>query len=257
MIQRGILLGLSVGCLGAFVPVCASAQDTGTIKVIRDDGAIQSIEIPKNIAKPEGAVVTSTPKSSPKVMSAEDLMKQMEEAIGEDSVQATTDTAIETDSHLPETILKERSLEPIPADAVPIYEPKNIAPVEAKKEKPKKKSVVKKRKRVKSKVSSKKNVHHYQPSSMPPPLPRLKPEKPTYVVSPSRITDYTDLPSNVKIDKDVALRIALEYAPPARSFTVYEGRQYKDRIVYQVTFRTEGGPHDILVDAETGDVLKR
>ena len=231
MIQKGLLLGLSVVCLGAFVPLIAHAQDTGTIKVIRDDGAIQSIEIPSAPSVAEEVVVSPAPKTEPKVMSAEDLMKQMEEAI--------------------------------PAEAVSVPEvkpePEETKPVVTKKDAPKakKKKVIAKKKTTKSKAVAKSSVHQYMPSSTPPPLPNIKPPKPTYVAQPSRITDYTDLPSNTYIDRDVALRVALEYAPPARSFTVHDNRQYKDRIVYQVTFKTEDGPHDILVDAETGDVLKK
>ncbi len=54
----------------------------------------------------------------------------------------------------------------------------------------------------------------------------------------------------------VATRIALEVAPPARGYEVTQ-RTYKDRPAFMVTFKTENGPHDILVDAQTGELLKR
>lgn len=64
------------------------------------------------------------------------------------------------------------------------------------------------------------------------------------------------LPEGHAVTSDAALRIALEVAPPARSFEVSR-RIYQDRPVFQVTFKTEGGFHDVLVDAQTGEILKK
>lgn len=98
----------------------------------------------------------------------------------------------------------------------------------------------------------------YIPSQLPPPLPALKPNEPAYVPqSIARIIDYTNIPEGVVITKDVALRIALEVAPPSRSFTVLDGRDYKGTTVYQVSFKTENGMHDVLVDAQNGKILKQ
>lgn len=55
---------------------------------------------------------------------------------------------------------------------------------------------------------------------------------------------------------DEALRIALDVAPPARGYEIFR-RDYNGRPAYMVTFKTENGPHDVLIDSRTGDVLKR
>ncbi|MAZ76961.1 MAG: hypothetical protein CMH31_06660, partial [Micavibrio sp.] len=196
--------------------------------------------------------------------------QQMEEAIAEEKPSTTVLEVEQTVPDVPEVILKEREDKPIPADAIPLEEPSDNVPAQAKKKEepvketvtkkaePKKATVKKKRKASKARRSrTKRNVHTYTKTNMPPPLPSLKPAKNAYVPTAPRIIDYTNLPSGVVIDGDTALRIALEYAPPSRSFTVYEGRQHKGRVVYQVTFKTDGGPHDILIDAKNGKVLKK
>lgn len=288
MIHRGLFVVLGVGCFGlcgnAFLSSAASAQgEHNAINVANEKSGIQSLEIPKQH------------KTAPKnVMTGQDLLKQMEAAIAQEKKEPITEENRPAPANveeiikdvIPEVILKEREKLPIPPDAVPLEEPINKvapAPVQVKKETietqtpkadventkspiqvvvdkaPKKKIAKKtaKKRKVYQSRQSKSITHKYAKTNMPPPLPRIKPEKPSSVVSTPRIIDYTKLPEGVVIHSDTALRIALEYAPPARSFTVYEGRQYKDRIVYQVTFRTEGGPHDILIDAENGDVLKK
>jgi uncharacterized membrane protein YkoI len=268
MIHRGLCILLGFSCLSGgmstFMASSALAQDSGNvIKVINKEGGVQSLEIPKQ------------PKAAPQnVMSGQDLLKQMEAAIAQETVAPVKEEQKPVDVEeiikevVPESILKERESLPIPADAVPLEEPTNIVPVQAQKEavqkfepKAKPKKVIKKKTKKKRKLSpsrqSKAMTHKYVKTNMPPPLPLVKPPKPSYVATTPRIVDYTNLPSGVVIDSDTALRIALEYAPPARSFTVYEGRQHKGRVVYQVTFRTEGGPHDILIDAEDGKVWKK
>lgn len=96
------------------------------------------------------------------------------------------------------------------------------------------------------------------------PSPKRTPPKPPSVKGPTkeesigRVVKPAPAPvqEGAKIDKDAALRIALEIAPPARRFLVSR-RTYQDRPVFQVTFFTENGPHDILIDSETGEILKR
>lgn len=57
-----------------------------------------------------------------------------------------------------------------------------------------------------------------------------------------------------EITKDMAVSIALEHAPPAGSISVLP-RTHKDRQVYVVTFKTEDGDLDILVDKQTGEIV--
>lgn len=85
------------------------------------------------------------------------------------------------------------------------------------------------------------------------PIPQRKPD----VESRKPYQPYKwALPKGHAITSDAALRLALEVAPPARSFEVSR-RVYQDRPVFQVTFKTENGLHDVLVDAETGEILKK
>jgi uncharacterized membrane protein YkoI len=68
--------------------------------------------------------------------------------------------------------------------------------------------------------------------------------------------DPRDIPEGTVITRDLAVRAALEVSPAARSFDVFS-TTYKDRPVYQVRFKTEGGPHDVIIDGETGKVLRK
>jgi len=91
-----------------------------------------------------------------------------------------------------------------------------------------------------------------------PPKPKTPPSAPveqasigkTYI---DRIPEPTE---NTPITPEIAKRMAIEIAPPSRSVEVYR-RTYQDRPVYQVTFKTDRGFHDILIDAENGEILKR
>lgn len=249
MIHRVLFVLLGFSCLGALTNISVMAQDGAeVIKVIKDDGAIQSLEIPKQ-SEP------TFPQSS---MSAGDLLKQMEAAMKDPVVKdAVAEDKVNKGA---EIFVPKSSDDPIPKDAVPIFEPKNIEPVKAESVKfvPQKKTIKKVKKKIVKKAPKRKVIaRQYTQTNAPPPLPRLKPAKPILSAKSYRSIDYANLPSGVAITGDVARRIALEYAPPARSVTVYENRKYKDRTVYQVTFKTENGMHDILIDAENGDVLKR
>lgn len=51
-----------------------------------------------------------------------------------------------------------------------------------------------------------------------------------------------------------AFELALKIAPPSRGYTI-ERVRYKDRPVVWITFKTERGPHDVVVDAEDGTLM--
>lgn len=280
MIHRGLLVFLSIVCFSVLINVSAIAQDgTSVIKVIKDDGAIKSLEIPKQ----------SPPVADKQSISTEELLMQMESAMTKDTVEKDNvkknqeeDVLIEDEiSEDQEIFIPKMTDDPVPKDAVPIFEsghePKNLEQAKTKskdiksdvvkkveKNKTSKKILKKsgkdiKKKKIYKKTVAKKRVitNSYKKTNALPPLPSIKPAKPVVSEHYYRDIDYTNLPNGVVITSDVARRIALEYAPPSRSVTVYENRKYKDRIVYQVTFKTDNGMHDILIDAQNGDVLKK
>ena len=91
------------------------------------------------------------------------------------------------------------------------------------------------------------------------------PRKPTaeevakWVEDSKPVFDFVDpknIPADVTITRDLAVRVALEVAPPSRGYDVFR-MDYKGRPAYQIRFKTEGGPHDVLVDAQNGEVLKK
>ncbi len=56
------------------------------------------------------------------------------------------------------------------------------------------------------------------------------------------------------ITGDQALSIALENAPPASSFKM-SGRLHEGKPVFAVMFETDSGPYEILVDAQTSEII--
>lgn len=62
------------------------------------------------------------------------------------------------------------------------------------------------------------------------------------------------IPPGREIDRDMAVAIALETAPPARGIIVTR-ETYKDIPVFAVRFKTETGPHDVLVNSRTGEIV--
>lgn len=62
------------------------------------------------------------------------------------------------------------------------------------------------------------------------------------------------LPPGAEITERMATSIAMDAAPASSGFT--SSRQtYQDKPVYVVTFKTDEGPYDVLVDALTGEVV--
>ena len=72
---------------------------------------------------------------------------------------------------------------------------------------------------------------------VPPPEPRIVP--PGTVITP-----------------ELAKSLALDYAPPARTTQVTR-RVFEGRPVFVVTFMTETGAYDVLVDSESGRIVKK
>lgn len=81
------------------------------------------------------------------------------------------------------------------------------------------------------------------------PVPGRKPLLPQQVLETAR-----SLPPDTAIPKSLAISIAIQHAPPARDFKVL--REMHDGIpVYAVVFKTEDGPHTVMVDARNGEVV--
>jgi len=184
------------------------------------------------------------------VMSGQDLLKQMEGAI-------KAPAPLKNDTKEARDIVSEPIKKDVETSSVENNKESVVKPVEPKPKKISKKSYNKKKNAKKKRIVKKDIIRSYTAKVGPPPLPSFKPKANAISQVQKPVLDYKNLPSNMTIDKDTALRIALEYAPPARSFTVHENRTYKGKNVYQISFKTENGMHDILVDSESGRVLKK
>ncbi len=73
-------------------------------------------------------------------------------------------------------------------------------------------------------------------------------------LAPQKKSVLKDIPPGAEITEAMAANIAMDHAPASRGYTVAR-QTYKGRAVYTVTFKSEEGPYDVLVDAATGDVL--
>ena len=102
-----------------------------------------------------------------------------------------------------------------------------------------------------------------KPQARPVPAPQPSKPKPipTQAESDGRIINPEPAPLPVLpptpgriITKEIATQIALENAPPALSVMTVR-RTYEGRLVWVVTFRTESGSRDVLVDAQTGEIV--
>lgn len=92
-----------------------------------------------------------------------------------------------------------------------------------------------------------------EPKAKPKPKKRAKPgPKPT--IGHRKTKARLVIPEGTSITRELAIAIALEHAPPARTMLAYP-RIYKDTPVFEVVFKTEEGDHVILVERETGKIL--
>lgn len=89
------------------------------------------------------------------------------------------------------------------------------------------------------------------------PLPPRKPSRAAAASAEPAAPRRTEQPvftPGMEVTREVARRLALREAPPARRIDISRG-VYKDRPVYDVVFATEDGRYSVLVDAQTGDIL--
>lgn len=81
-----------------------------------------------------------------------------------------------------------------------------------------------------------------------------KQKHPTPPRPPQQKAVQQDLPPGAEITERMATSIAFDHAPPSSDFSTVR-QQYQGKDVYVVTFQTENGPFDVLVDTMTGAVL--
>ncbi|HPD83456.1 MAG: hypothetical protein R3D88_06665 [Alphaproteobacteria bacterium] len=206
--------------LGTVVFLSTASQAQNKITVIHDDGTKEVIILNENpIAEPQPTPEIVTPAPEP-ALTAEDLISPPSQPM-------------------------------IVEDAPKIEEIK--AP------KPKTKAVASPpKKRTAPKVKS---VEKQEKTKAQTPIPLAKPNEEEIIkaMNAKPLIDHidpTNIPEGTPITQDLAVRAALEVAPPSSGFDVY-GVVYEGRPSFQVRFKTEGGPHDIVIDGYTGDVLKK
>lgn len=144
-------------------------------------------------------------------------------------------------NHVPEA--------PAPSAAPP------SAPAE-KPEKPVRREAVKKEEAAKRKPAEKRAPVAVVRTKAGVPLPPRKPSRAPAAAetqAPRRAERPVFTPG-MEVTRDVARRLALREAPPARRIDISRG-VYRDRPVYDVVFMTEDGRYSVLVDAQTGDIL--
>jgi uncharacterized membrane protein YkoI len=100
-----------------------------------------------------------------------------------------------------------------------------------------------------------------KPKQIKLPYPKPKPSEAEIVKAKAakprfNYIDPNNIPEGTPITEDLATRVALEVAPPSRGFQVFV-TEYEGVPAYQVRFKTENGPHDVIVDGATGQVLKK
>ena len=196
----------------------ALAQD-GAIKIINEDGSVTEFKIPKN----------------------EDAMRR--------TPQPPPEPEPEMEAQAPVPVEAEELRPPArPRDflgRVLGYEGKKDAPAPVKEE------IVEEAapEPVKEK-SRKKDVAKAVEAQRALPYPAHKPATPKgYEQEPPPAPDAL-------ISQNAAVGIAIKHAPPASDFKVFRA-MHNSRPVYSIVFKTDYGDREVLVDAFTGDVVKK
>jgi outer membrane biosynthesis protein TonB len=211
--------------------VPAYAADKGnSITVIGDDGKAQTIEMDDADMALPGPEQFDVPAAS---------TQREDEQFEEKPVPAAPPP-----KPVPEAIVKPgRYVDPIIAPANEPQAQPAPAPV-AKKEAPVKKPKADKpaEKKKADKKTDKKSKGKKSKKSSPPPKTTTQEE----------VT--RNIPPGQALTQREAELIAMDSAPPSSGFTTVM-QSYKGKDAYVVTFKTDDGPYDVLIDALTGDVL--
>lgn len=136
----------------------------------------------------------------------------------------------------------------VPAEPIEkVIQPKAVPKPAVKTAPPKKKT------RIKQAKPTQKSV------TLPYPKPKPSEQEIAKAISAKPRFNYidpTNIPEGTPITEDLATRVALEVAPPSLGFQVFV-TEYEGVPAYQVRFKTENGPHDVIIDGATGKVLKK
>lgn len=127
--------------------------------------------------------------------------------------------------------------------------------VEPKKEVAKKEAAKKTSKPVQAKV----DPIHVAPPKKPQHIPSkkqaaIKTENPVQQQKPDLVQNDRILDNAQPVTRSQALSLAIDSAPPAEDFEIFEQMQGQ-RQIYQVLFRTENGPYEVQIDVLSGSIL--
>ena len=202
----------------------ARAQD-GAIKIINDDGSVTEFKIPKN----ESAMRVVPP---PPELEPEPAMEsEMEEFAPASPPPAPRekDKPLERRDFLGRVLKYEgKKAASAPAAAAPVTEVVKEMPKET--------------------------VAAAKGGSAMLPVPARKPERAAAASDPAGVSSVS-APGAV-ISQNEAVGIAISHAPPARDFKVFRA-MHDNSPVYAIVFKTDKGDFEVLVDAYTGNVVKK
>lgn len=197
------------------------AADNNVIKIIREDGSVTKFELPEGAARSPVSTKTTKqkaekPKTQEKQQAVQKKQPEQESAPLEKAVSPEQKTKTENAAVDAEPVAREAEKKALPEQKV---------------------------------TSTEDVVEQAKPRKAALPVPGRKPP------IPNRLTLKEPKPGQQYITRDAALRIALDVAPPARRFNVVPVT-YKDKPAYQVTFVTDDGTKEIMIDAQTGDIMR-
>ncbi len=228
--------------------------EEGAIRIVNPDGSVTVFKMPGAELAPE------QPAGEPEMKPAEPPVKKQQERPVAKPVKKIPEAK-------PEKVEHEEKAAPDMTAPPPEKESKpEPAPEPAKKKFPK--AVKNEKPPVPAPSPVKKKAVPARVSKKGVPLPGRKPE----VLLPSsmqpsareaekkesrrseRKADPDDVTAGT-ISENEAIGIAIAHAPPSRDFEVFY-QMNSGRRIYAVIFNTEAGPYRVIVDAETGAILK-
>lgn len=199
-----------------FLAVPAGAQ-SDSIRVIDEDGSVQEVKIPKRPA----AKATAEPAPARKI-APESAARPEPEQKPQAAASSVATGPVEFDLPRPKSPLVEK-LKPAEPETrkTPVSRPVPSAPVDA---------------------------------NMPLPPRKGQPLGRDYPWEYWPEPGAPEIPPGRQVSRDLALAIALENAPPARSVHVLP-RTHEGKPVFVVRFKTENGPHDVIIDRRSGEII--
>lgn len=206
----------------AFAMSAGSAFAQSTITVIGDDGKVQTLEIPgAEVPEEQQAEPAPAPESAPQPAPKKKAPpKPPEPEELKDFIQPKQPAASKGQGQV---------VDSLPEESKPLEKAIEKAPENKSEKKTSKKS---------GKKSKKKKEQQAEVAPVPE-----APKQAAPVIAPGTV-----------ITEELAASIALDRAPPSSSYKVAK-RTFQGKDVFLVTFKTETGPFDVLVDSTTGEVI--